>query len=137
MEDIAHRVGRERVQIVVGEFYDRIQRHETLAAPFGVVHDWPEHKAHIAHFWWVTLGGRPYRDKPYRVAQKHAAVGFTPALLADWLALFRATLAEHLPADLAGPWYARAERIGESLVLMHEFQKAAHGTPLPPIGARR
>ncbi len=28
-----------------------------------------------------TLGGKPYRDQPYRVAQKHAAAGFTPELV--------------------------------------------------------
>ena len=122
MQDIAQEIGVAKVRQVVSDFYDEVQRHPALGKPFAVVDDWAEHKAHLAHFWWVTLGGRPYRDKPYRVADKHAAAGFTPELLVDWLALFRETLAKHLPRDLAEQWYARAANIGRSLNLMHEFR---------------
>jgi hemoglobin len=122
MQDIAATIGVEKVRQVVSDFYDSVQRHATLRVPFGSVHDWTEHKAHLAHFWWVTLGGKPYRDKPYRVADKHGAAGFTPELLVDWLALFRDTLVKHLPGDLAEQWYARAANIGRSLVLMHEHR---------------
>ena len=127
MQDIASAIGLDRVTEVVSDFYDRVQQHPTLGVPFGIVDDWPEHKAHLAHFWWVTLGGRPYRDKPYQVAHKHALAGFTPELLVDWLALFRQTLEQHLPAELAAQWYARAANIGRSLVYMHEFrQRQSH-----------
>ena len=122
MLDIAHTLGLATVSTVVGDFYDQVQRHETLAKPFAIVGDWAEHKAHLAHFWWVTLGGKPYRTQPYRVAEKHALAGFTPELLVDWLALFRQTLDAHLSPDLADPWYARAAHIGRSLTLMHEFR---------------
>ena len=132
MQDIAETIGADKVRHVVSDFYDSVQRHVTLRVPFGSVHDWAEHKAHLAHFWWVTLGGKPYRDKPYRVADKHAAAGFTPELLVDWLALFRETLAAHLPDHLAEHWYARAANIGRSLVLMHEHRNA-----LSPVSAGR
>jgi hemoglobin len=122
MQDIAHDIGLESVTKVIGDFYDAVQIHPSLAKPFELVDDWREHKAHLAHFWWVTLGGRPYRDKPYQVARKHALAGFTPELLTDWLALFRETLLRHLPPGLADQWYARAARIGRSLTLMHEFR---------------
>ena len=134
MQDIAHQLGLDTVSRVVSDFYDEIQRHPTLRVPFGIVHDWTEHKQHLAHFWWVTLGGKPFRDQPYRVADKHAAAGFTPALLVDWLALFRETLAKHLPEALAEQWYARAANIGRSLEYMHEFReskKAAASRGLP------
>src|SRR5918993_6092830 len=108
MRDVASVIGLEKVREIVSEFYDSVQRHPTLAAPFSVVHDWPAHKAHLTHFWWVTLGGRAYRNKPYSVAAKHERAGFTPELLTDWLALFRETLEKHLPPDLAEQWYARA-----------------------------
>src|SRR5688572_7073319 len=78
MKDIAEHLGLETVSAVVSDFYDRIQEHPRLAEPFGRVTDWPEHKAHLTHFWWVTLGGQRYRDKPYRVAEKHMLAGFTP-----------------------------------------------------------
>ena len=124
MKYIANEIGLTKVEQVVSDFYDRIQRHPTLAGPFSVVDDWPGHKAHLAHFWWVTLGGRPYSDRPYSVVDKHALAGFTPALLADWLELFRDTLLGHLPVELAEQWHARANNIGRSLVLMHE---SGHG----------
>ena len=125
MKDIAEKLGLESVRAVVSDFYDRIQQHPRLAEPFERVTDWPEHKAHLTHFWWVTLGGNRYRDKPYRVAEKHMLAGFTPALLDEWLALFLQTLNAHLAPALAGQWYARAENIGRSLVLMHEHRQRA------------
>ena len=122
MQDVAQEIGFDKVSAVVSDFYDAVQRHGTLSAPFAVVQHWPEHKVHLAHFWWVTLGGKPFRDKPYRVADKHAAAGFTPDLLVDWLALFREVLAQHLSPALAQQWYARAAHIGRSLNLMHEYR---------------
>ena len=125
MRDIATEIGLDRVKAVVGDFYDRVQEHPALAGPFGIVDDWQEHKAHLSHFWWVTLGGGPYRNKPYQVADKHAMAGFTPELLVDWLSLFRATLNSHLPAETAEQWFARAANIGRSLKLMHELRRRA------------
>ena len=122
MKDIANSIGHDKVHDVVNDFYDRVQRHPHLATPFSIVEDWSEHKAHLTHFWWVTLGGKRYREKPYSVAEKHAMAGFTPALLQEWLALFRQTLTEHLPAEYADEWFARAQHIGRSLVLMNEFR---------------
>ncbi len=129
MNDIAQMIGKDNVAQVVSDFYDEVRNHATLGVPFGAVDDWAEHKVHLGHFWWVTLGGKPYRDKPYRVADKHAAAGFTPELLVDWLVLFRETLARHLPPDLAEQWYARAENIGRSLNLMHDLRCSARRRP--------
>ena len=123
MRDIAPHLGLDKVKAVIDDFYNRVQKHPALARPFGIVDDWDEHKAHLSHFWWVTLGGRPYRNKPYQVAHKHAMAGFTPELLADWLSLFRHTLESHLPADIAEGWFARAENIGRSLKLMQEARQ--------------
>jgi hemoglobin len=136
MHDIAHLVGREAVLQIVSDFYDEVRQHPLLSTPFGIVHDWAEHKAHLSHFWWVTLGGKPYRNQPYRVADKHASAGFTPALLVEWLALFRQTLAKHLPEDLADQWYARAAHIGRSLELMHEFRLSRAATSHQCVLAR-
>ena len=127
MRDIASDVGLEKVKAIIGDFYDRVQDHPTLAGPFEIVDDWDEHKAHLSHFWWVTLGGRPYRNKPYQVADKHAMAGFTPELLVDWLSLFQATLNRHLPAHTAEQWFARAANIGRSLKLMYELRQARAG----------
>jgi hemoglobin len=132
MKSIANEIGLEKVGEVVSDFYETVQRHPSLSRPFGIVEDWPEHKAHLTHFWWVGLGGKPYRQKPYRVVEKHELAGFTPDLLVEWLALFRETLHRHLPEDLAEQWYARAANIGRSLNLQYEFRKN-EAAPIPPV----
>jgi hemoglobin len=136
MKDIANRIGLNKVHDVVDDFYERVQQHPTLAKPFSIVTHWAEHKAHLTHFWWVTLGGRRYSDKPYSVAEKHRSAGFTPALLQDWLALFDQTLNTHLSPDDSKEWYARAEHIGRSLVLMHEFHESRRPMQSPNIACR-
>jgi hemoglobin len=112
-------IGLDAVRGVVDDFYNRVQRHPALAVPFSIVDDWDEHKAHLTHFWWVALGGAPYRTKPYNVAVKHMEAGFTPELLIDWLALFRQVLSEHLAPEPAAQWFERAQNIGRSLNMMH------------------
>lgn len=121
MQDIADEIGHAQVAAVVDDFYNRIQSHPSLAMPFAVVHDWVAHKEILTHFWWVTLGGERYLDYSYRVAWKHEEAGFTPALLVDWLFLFRDIIRDHITDEhLANGWIERAERIGESLTYMHE-----------------
>ena len=129
MHDIAHDIGRDRVAETVAAFYSQVRQHPTLSVPFARVQDWPHHLEILTHFWWVTLGGERYLDYSYQVPSKHAEAGFTPALLADWLALFRQTLDAHLPQDQADAWFARAERIGTSLKMLHEL--GHFQSPLP------
>ena len=121
MQDIAHLIGRDKVAEVVDRFYDQVRQHPTLKIPFQVIEDWPHHKQLITHFWWVSLGGERYLKYRYEVASKHMEAGFTPALLVDWLALFRQTVEEVLEPELAGPWIKRAELIGQSLTMLHHF----------------
>ncbi|HTH94065.1 MAG TPA: group III truncated hemoglobin [Rhodocyclaceae bacterium] len=120
MRDIANDIGRERIAQTVTAFYAQVRQHPTLSIPFARVDDWPHHLEVLIQFWWVSLGGERYLGYDYQVPAKHAAAGFTPELLVDWLALFKQTLESHLPADLAAAWYARAERIGNSLRMLHE-----------------
>ena len=124
MQDIAEAIGRERVAAVVAHFYERVRQHPTLAAPFAILQDWPQHLEYLTHFWWVSLGGKRYLQYGYAVAQKHAEAGFTPELLVDWLALFREVVRAELPAELASGWLERADKIGESLTYMHKFQQS-------------
>ena len=114
-------IGRAKIVAVVDDFYDRIQKHPALAEPFQAVQDWEEHKARLSHFWWISLGGPAYRQDRYRVADKHAPLGVTEGLISDWLKLFRETLLDHLPAELAEPWLARAGNMGISLRLMSDY----------------
>lgn len=123
MRDIAEDIGHEWVALVVDRFYERVRHHPTLAAPFARVEDWPHHKALLTHFWWASLGGERYLKHNYEVPRRHAEAGFTPALLQDWLMLFRATLEAELPPELAAGWLDRARRIGESLTWLYESEQ--------------
>ncbi|KAB7627771.1 group III truncated hemoglobin [Alkalilimnicola sp. S0819] len=115
------RIGHPRVAAVVDDFYSRVQVHPTLAEPFGRVDDWPEHKARLTHFWWVSLGGEAYRDDRYRVAGAHMGLGVDGALVDDWLALFEQTLHDHLEPELAEAWLQRARHMGRSIRAMLDF----------------
>lgn len=118
-------IGHDAIERVVDDFYNRIQQHPTLAAPFRQVEDWPEHKARLTHFWWISLGGKRYRDDQYRVAPVHMSLGITHELVDDWLALFEATLHDHLSDELAEAWLDRARNMGRSIRLLADWNPEA------------
>ncbi|HKK14241.1 MAG TPA: group III truncated hemoglobin [Gammaproteobacteria bacterium] len=115
-------IGHERIEAVVEDFYDAVQLHPTLSEPFLMVGDWATHKARLTHFWWVALGGAPYRPDTYDVAGKHLGVGVTEDLVDDWLALFHDTLRQHLPDPLAQAWFERARHMARSVRQLTAFQ---------------
>lgn len=127
--DTHNRIGHATIARVVDDFYERVQRHPTLAEPFRVVSDWHEHKARLTHFWWVALGGEAYAPYHYEVGRKHADVGVTSALVDDWLALFETTMHEHVAPDVAQSWLHRARRMGDSLRLLGEFYRRKAARP--------
>ena len=120
--DLYAAIGSKKIGVIVEDFYGRVQLHPSLAEPFSMVQDWDEHKKRLAHFWWISLGGPAYRQDRYRVAEKHVPLGITAELVDDWLTLFHATLLDHLPAEMAEPWFARAKNMGESIHLMANFK---------------
>ncbi|MGD8429429.1 MAG: group III truncated hemoglobin [Ectothiorhodospiraceae bacterium] len=115
-------IGHDAIAAVVDDFYERIQRHPTLAKPFARVTDWPEHKARLTHFWWLSLGGERYRDDQFRVGPAHMSVGITEELVDDWLALFAETLGDHLEPEAAGLWLHRARHMGKSIRMLALWQ---------------
>ena len=117
---LAHQIGRELIDKVVDDFYNRIQKHPTLSKPFSIVNHWKEHKDKIAEFWWVVLGGIPSNSYKYDPVNKHFAAGFTQELLEDWKALFFEVLSAHLPIDLAQAWQSRVELIGGNLLMQND-----------------
>jgi hemoglobin len=126
--DTHRRIGYSRVAAVVSDFYDRVQRHPRLSQPFAAVRDWPAHKAKLTHFWWVALGGRRYADYRYNIGRTHWRVEVDDSLVEAWLALLRATLADHLPPPLAVQWYRRARRMAVAIRAAPDFYGRNAGT---------
>jgi hemoglobin len=110
----------QRLADIVEDFNARIRMHPTLAEPFTVVGDWSEHKARLTQYWWRSLGGANDRRYRFDVMARHAPMTISSELLADWLHLFAVTLRDHLPDELARPWYERARAIGASLCWRQE-----------------
>ncbi len=125
MRDVAEEIGHERVARVVEQFYAAVRQHPALGVPFGHVTDWTTHEHKLTHFWWVSLGGTRYLDHRYKIAERHAAAGFSPDLLVVWLNLFADTLEANLPRPLAQAWLERAHHLGKSLVMMHTRQHSS------------
>jgi hemoglobin len=122
---LAYRIGKWRIAAVVDKFYDRIQTHETLAAPFREIEDWPSHKDRLTYFWWIALGGAKDRIVNFDVVPKHRRVGFNDSLLEDWLALFREVVHSTLECGLAEAWMERVSFVGRRLLIAN--QKVASG----------
>lgn len=104
-----------QIAAVVAAFYAKVRADATLGPIFAAhVTDWPAHEAKITRFWRnAILYERVYDGNPLAV---HRAAGDVQAAhFAPWLALFDATLAAELPADLAAQWGALAHRIGRGL----------------------
>ncbi len=130
LRELHEAIGHERVAAIVDDFYERVQRHPTLAQPFARVKDWPEHKARVTHFWWLTLGGKRYREDRHRIGPVHMEVGVSEAQMLAWLRLFRETLASHLEPELAVAWYRRAQTMGRSLLMLASFDRSARDSEL-------
>lgn len=133
----AGQLGRDTIAGVVDTFYERIQQHPTLAGPFRIVTDWQAHKAKMTHFWWVSLGGRAYAEYDYKVVPKHAAIGITPALVDDWLALFDRTVREQAAGAAADLWLFRARRMGDSLRLVGNYYRRKQARAPQPQACRQ
>lgn len=108
-------IGLETIRRVVDEFYERVREDPVLGPRFDGVADWSGHKARIAHFWWVALGGAAYGSFRYRVVHTHRAVGVQAAEIEQWLRIFADCVRSSLPEPLAESWLHRARAMGGSL----------------------
>lgn len=108
----------ESLDEVVRAFYGRVRQDPELGPIFnGAVHDWEEHLQTLASFWSsVMLTTGRYKGNPMAVHLKHVEA-ISPALFDRWLALWRETTDERLPAAAAQQLQAKADRIAESLQL--------------------
>ena len=101
---------------LVDRFYDKVRVDPELGPIFNpAVADWEEHKAMLVRFWSsILLGTRTYRGNPMAMHRPHPIDAGHFDL---WLALWRETAAEVLPAEHAAVSVEHAGRIARSLMV--------------------
>ncbi|MEJ2479851.1 MAG: group III truncated hemoglobin [Acidihalobacter sp.] len=108
-------IGMGNIRRVVDEFYERVREDPVLGPRFEGVADWSEHKARIAHFWWLALGGAAYESFRYRVVQTHRIIDVQGVEIEHWLRIFADCVRSSLSGPLAEAWLHRARAMGRSL----------------------
>lgn len=104
------------VRAVVEAFYARARTDDVVGPVFNRViaaEDWPGHLDKITGFWSsMLLGTGSYMGRPM---PKHIAIPeLSDAHFQRWLTLFRMTVEELCPPDIAGLFVERAETIGNN-----------------------
>ncbi|HEV2571395.1 MAG TPA: group III truncated hemoglobin [Beijerinckiaceae bacterium] len=123
------------IHAVVHGFYDKIRSDDLLGPIFnGAIApgDWSHHLAKMCDFWSSTLlrTGR-YEGHPLR---PHLVLpGLGEEHFRRWLTLFRATVQNLCPPDVAALFLDRALRIGHSFRLAIAFHRGENATQLQPI----
>lgn len=101
---------RADIQVLVNEFYSKVQQDELLAPVFSHV-DWPHHLPIMYNFWSsILLGDQSYRGNPF---QKHIKLPIQSQHFRQWVKLFRETINEHFVGEKADEALMRAESIAE------------------------
>lgn len=99
---------REDIQVLVNEFYTKVQADPLLAPVFSHV-DWPHHLPIMYNFWSsMLLGDQSYRGNPL---QKHLPLPIEPQHFQQWLKLFRETVDDNFFGEKAEEVKMRAESI--------------------------
>jgi hemoglobin len=103
----------QHIANLVRRFYERAATDDGLQAVFdATISDWDTHHRVVENFWSRTLLDTDrYRGSPYPM---HANLPLRPEHFERWLALFRETARETLPAEAAERAIARAEHMAES-----------------------
>ncbi|MGM0412397.1 MAG: group III truncated hemoglobin [Pseudomonadota bacterium] len=113
---LCDRIGLSSVEAVVRDFARRQAEDPILAPWLAHAASDEEHLATVIDYWWTAMGGRLDRPpRPVDMMGRHADLALTETALARWLALFEATLADHLEAAEVEDWTAMARAMGEKL----------------------
>lgn len=123
------------IKAVVEGFYDRIRSDDLLGPVFnGAIapEDWPRHLSRMCDFWSDTLlrtdryDGRPL--PPHLALPELAEAHFR-----RWLSLFRNTVEQTCPPEVATLFLDRGLRIAHSFRLAIAFQRGGPPAPVAPI----
>ena len=104
------------IRAVVDAFYAEARRDPVIGPVFNsriAPEAWPNHLSLIADFWSsMLLGSGRYNGRPM---PKHMAIPeLSDAHFMRWLALFRRTVTQLCPPDIAALFIERSERVGNS-----------------------
>jgi hemoglobin len=107
-------LSESHIAALVDHFYDKVRRDPVLGPVFNpVVHDWPEHQRTLVSFWSsVVLKTGTYRGNPMAAHRPHP---IRAGHFDHWLALWRESVLEVIPAEHTGVFIDHAMRIGYSL----------------------
>lgn len=138
-----HRIGWETpegldeamIRAVVNEFYARARRDDVVGPVFNRVipeAEWPAHLDKIAAFWSsMLLGTGRYDGRPM---PKHLAIPeLSDAHFMRWLRLFRETVEQICPPDIAALFIERSERIGNSFRMNIAMRRGDDITTMGPL----
>lgn len=132
LQPLCDKIGRNKIDIVVHEFYDKLRAHPELQPFFAHIADFTRHERHIADFWWLAMGGRLEARPQFDMVRRHAPLQLHDAALQQWLAVFNETLTQHLSPELAAQWYQMAQGIGANLARMLFTPARAGVIPILP-----
>ncbi|NGP18761.1 group III truncated hemoglobin [Devosia aurantiaca] len=104
------------IRAVVAEFYARARQDDVIGPVFNRVilgPEWPRHLETIADFWSsMLLGSGRYGGRPM---PRHMAIPeLSDVHFMRWLRLFRETVTELCPPEIASIFIERSERVGNS-----------------------
>jgi len=124
---------QQQIARLVDRFYEKVRRDPMLGPVFNpAVDDWDEHKQLLTSFWSsVALGTRSYRGNPMG---KHRGHPIRAEHFEHWLALWKQTAHEVLPATQAERMGDYADRIGASLRYGLGLNDGSRGLGLPVVG---
>ena len=138
-----HRIGWETpegldeamIRTVVEEFYAHARRDDVIGPIFNRVipePEWPAHLDKIADFWSsMLLGSGRYNGRPM---PKHMAISdLSDSHFMRWLRLFRQTVEEICPPDIAALFVERSERIGNSFRINISMRRGDDITQMGPL----
>jgi hemoglobin len=123
------------IRAVVDEFYARARRDDVIGPVFNRIipdAEWPDHLSKIADFWSsMLLGTGRYNGRPM---PKHMAIpDLSDAHFMRWLRLFRETVEEICPPDIAALFVERSERIGNSFRMNIAMRRGDDITTMGPL----
>lgn len=123
------------IRAIVDRFYADARRDPVIGPVFNRViapGAWPHHLATIADFWSsMLLGTGRYAGRPM---PKHMAIPeLSDAHFMRWLALFRSTVEELCPPDIAQVFIERSERIGNSFRMNIAMRRGGDITNMGPL----